>query len=211
MVLVLFICAILIAIMILIVSILLSTIKINIKDYNISNLNIEKLEYKFTISLYLLNKIKWFSIKLNKEKILNISKKVHLDRINIKKLERDFKISNIKEFKKIKPKVSFLHLNLKLGLEDILLTTYLVPIVCTAISMILPFITEEKNIKHIKYEVSPIYNQKNLYYLKLNCRIEIKMINLLNSMYGMYKNIKDNMPKKDKEISSNKNKIQCNV
>lgn len=211
MVLVLFICAILIVIMILTISLLLSTIRINVKDYNISNLNVKKTKYKITISLYLLNKIKWISFKLNKEKLHKISLKMHLDRIDIKKLEKDFKMSDIKELMKIKPKLTLLHLDLKIGIEDILLTTYIIPVVCTIFSLILPIVTEEKNIKHIRYKAEPIYNQKNLYYVKLSSRVEIKMINLLNSMYGIYKNRKDNMPQKDKTINLNKNKIECNV
>ena len=211
MVLVLFICAILIVIMILIISLLLSTIRINVKDYNISNLNVKKTKYKITISLYLLNKIKWLSFKLNKEKLHKISLKMHLDRIDIKKLEKDFKLSDIKELMKIKPKLTLLHLDLKLGIQDILLTTYIIPVVCTIFSLILPIVTEEKNIKHIRYKAEPIYNQNNVYYIKLTSRVEIKMINLLNSMYGIYKNRKDNMPQKDKTINLNKNKIECNV
>ena len=211
MVLVLFICAFLIVIMILIISLLLSTIRINVKDYNISNLNVKKTKYKITISLYLLNKIKWISFKLNKEKLHKISLKMHLDRIDIKKLEKDFKMSDLKELMKIKPKLTLLHLDLKLGIEDILLTTYIIPVVCTIFSLILPIVTEEKNIKHIRYKAEPIYNQKNLYYVKLSSRVEIKMINVLNSMYGIYKNRKDNMPQKDKTINLNKNKIECNV
>ena len=211
MVLVLFICAILIVIMILIISLLLSTIRINVKDYNISNLNVKKTKYKITISLYLLNKIKWISFKLNKEKLHKISLKMHLDRIDIKKLEKDFKMSDLKELMKIKPKLTLLHLDLKLGIEDVLLTTYIIPAVCTIFSLILPIVTEEKNIKHIRYKVEPIYNQKNAYYIKLTSRVEIKMINLLNSMYGIYKNRKDNMLQKDKTINWNKNKIECNV
>ena len=211
MVLVLFICAFLIVIMILIISLLLSTIRINVKDYNISNLNVKKTKYKITISLYLLNKIKWISFKLNKEKLHKISLKMHLDRIDIKKLEKDFKLSDIKELMKIKPIVTLLHLDLKLGIEDILLTTYIIPVVCTIFSLILPIVTEEKNIKHIRYKAEPIYNQNNEYYIKLTSRVEIKMINLLNSMYVIYKNRKDNMPQKDKTINLNKNKIECNV
>ena len=211
MVLVLFICAILIVIMILIISLLLSTIRINVKDYNISNLKVKKTKYKITISLYLLNKIKLISFKLNKEKLRKISLKMHFDKIDIKKLERDFKLSDIKELMKIKPKLTFLHLDLKLGIEDILLTTYIIPVVCIIFSLILPIVTDEKNINHIRYKVEPIYNQKNVYYVKLSSRVEIKIINLLNSMYGIYKNRKDNMTKENKSINLSKNKIQCNV
>lgn len=213
MVLVLFICTILIVVMLFIITVLLSTIKIQLKDFNISNLKIKKTNYKLVISLSFLNKFKWLSFKLNKQKLHKISLKMHLDRIDIKKLEKDFKISDIKELLKIKPRLTFMNLELQVGLEDIILTTYMIPSICTILSVVLPLVTEKNDIKNIKYIVEPIYNQKNLYYIKLNSNLEIKMLNLLNSMYSIYKNRKKDVPNKNnyRNINIQKNNVKCNV
>ena len=213
MVLVLFICTILIVVMLFIITVLLSTIKIQLKNFNISNLKIKKTNYKLIISLSFLNKFKWLSFKLNKQKLHKISLKMHLDRIDIKKLEKDFKISDIKELLKIKPRLTFMNLELQVGLEDIILTTYMIPSICTILSVVLPLVTEKNDIKNIKYIVEPIYNQKNLYYIKLNSNLEIKMLNLLKSMYSIYKNRKKDVPNKNnyRNINIQKNNVKCNV
>ena len=210
MVLVLIFCTILIVLTLLIILFLLSTIKIKVDDYHATNLRIQKAKYKITISLYLLNKIKWLSVKLNEKKIHQISIKMHLDKIDIKKLERDFRLADIKEIAKIKPKLTFLDLEIKLGVDDVIVTTFIIPILCTIISTTLPFVTNRKDINFVKYNVEPIYNRKNVYYIKLNSNLEIKILNLLNSLYGMYKNRKNGVPEKQ-NIKFGKNKIECNV
>ena len=212
MVLVLIFCTILIIIMLLIVSILISAIKINIKNFeisNIANINMNKDKYEIEISLNLFNKLKWIYIKLDQEKIHRITLKMHLDKIDIQKLEKDFKISDLKQICKIRPVLKSLDLNLKFGFEDIMFTTYLIPIISILISNILPFVTKKEDIKNIKYNLEPIYskiyNQKNLYYLKVSSSIEIKMLNLLNSVFRIYKR-----RKKDKlNLNKNKNKKEC--
>ena len=213
MVLVLFICTILIVVMLFIITVLLSTIKIELKNFNISNLKIKRTNYKLIFSLSFLNKFKWLSFKLNKRKLNKIRLKMHLDRIDIKKLEKDFKISDIKELLKIKPRLTSMNLKLQVGFEDIILTTYIVPSICTLLSVILPGVTRRNDIKNIKYVVEPIYNHGNLYYINLNSNIEIKMLNLLNSIYGIYKNRKKDVPNKNnyRNINIQKNNIKCNV
>ena len=213
MVLVLFICTILIVVMLFIITVLLSTIKIELKNFNISNLKIKRTNYKLIFSLSFLDKFKWLSFKLNKRKLNKIRLKMHLDRIDIKKLEKDFKISDIKELLKIKPRLTSMNLKLQVGLEDIILTTYIVPSICTLLSVILPGVTRRNDIKNIKYVVEPIYNHGNLYYINLDSNIEIKMLNLLNSIYGIYKNRKKNVPNKNnyRNINIQKNNIKCNV
>ena len=214
MVLVLFFCTIIIIITLLIILILLSTIRTQINNLKLSNLSVEKSNYQINISLYFLNKIKWLSIKLDKAKIHKITKKMHLEQIDIKRLEKDFKISDLKEFLKIKPKLIYLNLKLKIGLEDLILTTYAVPFMCTIFSNVLPFICDKKDIKNIKYNIEPIYNNQNLYYIELNSKVEVKTLNIFNSIYQIYKNKKGNMENKKNNkdiINLQKNNVKCNV
>lgn len=190
MVLVLLFCAIIIVVMLLIIFTLISTVKIKINNLKIENPKKINSKYEILISFNLINKLKWISIKLNKQKIRKILTKMHLEKIDIKKLEKDVKLSDIQELLKIKPKLSMLNLQLKVGVEDVIATSFAIPIICTAISIILPYVTERKNFKNIKYKIEPIYNQY-AYHLKLDTEIEVKIINVLNSLYKIYKSRKN--------------------
>ena len=126
---------------------------------------------------------------------------MHLERINIKQLERDLKLTDIKEILGIKPKISYLNLKLKVGVEDVLLTTYLVPIISTLLSVLLPYTVERENIKNIKYKIEPVYN-KFFYSVELDIILDIKIISALNCAFRLYHN---------KRMQEQKNKIKCNV
>lgn len=196
MVLVLLFCAIIIVVMLFIIFTLISTVKIKINNLKMENPKKINSKYEISISFNLMNKLKWISIKLNKQKIRKILTKMHLEKIDIKKLEKDVKLSDIQELLKIKPKLSMLNLQLKVGVEDVIATSFAIPIICTAISIILPYVTDRRNFKNIKYKIEPIYNQY-AYHLKLDTEIEVKVINVLNSLYKIYKSRK-NMYKSSK-------------
>lgn len=185
MILVLFFCTIIILI---IIFILFSTIRIQIIKFEISNVKKVNSNYIINISAYLLNKIKWISLKLDEKKIKKISKKIHLEKLNIQKIEKNLKLSDIKEIINIKPLISFLNLDINIGLEDVILTSYLIPIICTILTIILPYISRNKDIKNINYKISPIYNNKKIYNIKIDAIVEIKLINVLNAVYKIYKN-----------------------
>ena len=212
MVLVLLFCTILIIAISLFFLIIFSTLKIEIKNFKTSNLTTNKEKSTFTnskkyskyevnIALEILNKLKYFSLNLNSRKIKKITLKMHLDKTKIKELEREISISDIKEVMNIKPKISYLDLKLKLGIDDVLLTTYSVPIISTVISILLPYTVEKEDVNNIKYEVKPIYNNGNVYDMKLNIGVKIKVIKILNAVYRIYKNKKNKSKKKMYKLS----------
>lgn len=212
MVLVLLFCTILIIVISLFFLIIFSTLKIEIKNFKISNLtkNKERVtctsldkysKYEVNIALEILNKLKYFSLNLNSRKIKKITLKMHLDKTKIKELERKISISDIKEVMNIKPKISYMDLKLKLGIDDVLLTTYSVPIISTLISILLPYTVEKRDLNNIKYEVKPIYNNGNVYEMQLSTGIKIKVIKILNAVYKIYKSKKDKNKKKMYKLS----------
>lgn len=212
MVLVLLFCTILIIVISLFFLIIFSTLKIEIKNFKISNIttNREKTtctnskkysKYEVNIALEILNKLKYFSLNLNSRKIKKITLKMHLDKTKIKELEREISISDIKEVMNIKPKISYMDLKLKLGIDDVLLTTYSVPIISTLISILLPYTVEKEDVNNIKYEVKPIYNNGNVYEMQLSTGIKIKVIKILNAVYKIYKSKKDKNKKKMYKLS----------
>ena len=187
-----------ILVILIIIFTIFSTIRLELKNVQFSNLEKNK-KYIIKISSYLFNKIKWFSLKINNSKLKKISKDLHLEQIDIKKIEKDFKISDLKEISNIKPKVSYLDLEMKIGVEDVVLTSYIVPIICTILAIILPHIVSKDREKYIKYNVLPIYHSKNEYNLKFNAILEIKIINILISGYKIFKSRK----KTEKEMETN--------
>ena len=187
-----------ILVMLIIIFTIFSTIRLELKNVQFSNLEKNK-KYIIKISSYLFNKIKWFSLKINNSKLKKISKDLHLEQIDIKKIEKDFKISDLKEITNIKPKVSYLDLEMKIGVEDVVLTSYIVPIICTILAIILPHIVSKDREKYIKYDILPIYHSKNEYDIKFNAILEIKIINILISAYKIFKSRK----KTEKEMETN--------
>lgn len=188
MVLVLFLCAIITLIALLIIFILISTIKIEIKEVRASNAMKIKSNYVIKISARLMNKLKWISFEIDKIKIKKFAKKIHLEKIDIQKLERNINVYDIKQIINIRPKLTYLNLDVSLGVEDVILTSYIIPIISTIISIILPHVTKDNKIKNINYKILPLYNNKNIYDIKLDTIIEIKVINVLNAMYKIYRN-----------------------
>lgn len=193
MVLVLLFCTVLIIVISLFFVIIFSTLKIEIKNFKISNLEKSKENtfiYEIIISLEILNKLKYFSLNLNAKKIRKITLKMHLDKTKLKELEREISLSDIKEITNIKPKISYMDLQLKLGIEDILATTYAVPIISTLISILLPLLVEKENLRNIKYEIKPMYNMGNIYDINLDIGIKVKILKVLNTAYRIYKSRK---------------------
>lgn len=163
-----------------------STIRIQVENFETSNIeNMKKPKnYKIKIALYLFNKIKWIWISLDDKKIQKISQKSKWNEVDIKKY---VDVKDIKLVKKLSPKISFLNLKVKLGAFDILTTTYLVAILSTFIAVLLPYTIKKYKKENYYYEILPVYSDKNLYEIKLNCIIEEKMVHIISIVYALLK------------------------
>lgn len=192
MVLVLFLCAVILLIILINIFLLASTVRFRIEDFEVANIKHIAPNYNVVISLKLFNKIKWLSFGLNDKKMKKLYTKLHLEKVDIRKIEKELKFSDIQEFFKIKPKLTHLNLKLKIGVDDVIITSYIVPIICSILAITLPLVTSKENIKNIKYKIEPAYNMKNIYHLKLTTTLEIKLMNILISIYNIHKNKKQN-------------------
>lgn len=172
--------------------IILSTIKINIKYINKN--------YKVIIKLYLLNKIRYLKLELDKNKLKEIFIKVKnkIEKANYKKVEKEIYqdrkvIKNV--VKKLKIDLEYLDLDLRIGTEFILLTS----VIIVTISTIFPIIANKFIRKYEKgkynYKFTPIYN-KNDINLQLDCIISTKMVHIINVIIsiifkkGVFKNVR---------------------
>ena len=187
MILVLFLCIAILIITLILTLIFISTLRIKLENMNISNIKKNKSAYSINISFYLLNKIKWLAFNISENKIKKITKKIQFKNIDMIKLEKYLQPSDIKELAKINPKISYLKLEFNLGLEDVVVTSYIVAIISTMLSIILPYVTKERERKNLYYKILPIYNNKNQYHINLDVIFEVKLINVFKVVYKFYK------------------------
>ena len=175
--------------------VLLSTIKIEIKNLKIStekyNGRTLNNDYKFVISIWCIQKLRLLKIEITKNKLERIKLKDRLKKqfrkIDMEALLRQFKENkkiDIKTFKKIKknmPKITYIDLIGNIGTEDAILTSYIVATIASILGIIL-----RKSIslyKYNKFIINPVYINKNLLNLELNCIFEIKLIHIIYIIY----------------------------
>lgn len=197
--------------------ILISKLKIDIKNFNVQNINKEKNNKNFfiVVSFVILN-LTWLKIKIHKNLIAKeyVKGKLKVEENNIKMGKEAEKVAKIfldnkkirDEFKKISIVLEKLDLNINVGLEDCIITSYLVGIIAVVISNILPHVVAKKLKKaeiseRYKYEIVPIYENKNLYKINLNCIITAKMVHIIYIIF---------LIKKEKKRRSDKNERTSN-
>lgn len=169
--------------------IVLSTIKLEIGDLELSNIvNRENSKFfrynKIKLSFCLFGKIKFFSFKLNKDIIKKIYSKMNLKKFNIGKGIKLLKNKkNVNMLKKLNIKLDSLDLELNLGLEDVILTTELIAAISIGLSNVLPHIISNYVSNKYKYKIMPLYINKNVYYIKLNCIFQVKIVHIINIIY----------------------------
>lgn len=186
-----FILCIIIAISLLICMLLLSTLKLQVEHLQVSNISVDgkKAEnrYHFVISLCLFKKIKWLWIRLDSRKMKNMYHKMKLQKIDWKKVEKDISVEDLEQLKKLSPKLSYLKLSAKLGVEDITITNILVFLVSMIVSLGLPYLVEKYEKDKYYYEIVPVYINRNVYEIKFDCIIEIEMVHIINIIYYFLK------------------------
>ena len=174
---------------VIIMIIILSTLRIKIDNLELSNIrgnNNSSNKFKIIISLYLFNKIKWFNIKIGNKKLKNMYKK-----FNLKNLEKDFKFEDLKQIKKLNAKFSYFDLDSKIGLENVIITIFSVVILSTIISLILADMVKKYKKNKYNYKILPLYINKNVYEIKFNCIIEVKMVHIISIIYYFLKKRRD--------------------
>ena len=188
MVLVFILLAILILILTIVIFIFLSTYRIEIQNAYLSNMKEERnssAKFKLILSFYLFNKIKWFSLKLDEARIKNLYSKIKLENLDLKKLEKDFKLEYLKLIGKAE--VRYFDLKAKLGLVSPISTAFLVSSLSAIISIWLPHVAVNLKKENYKYIIEPVYKNKNLYKIEFNCIIQVKMVHIINVIYLIIK------------------------
>lgn len=115
-----------------------------------------------------------------------------LEQIDFSKLKQNIPI-NIKTLKIIKGlqiKIESLKLEINIGIEDVIYTSYTVAIIASILSIILPHLVKKEDIQNIRYEINPIYNTLT-FNLNLDSIISIKIVHIIYVIYNLVKKGRD--------------------
>lgn len=196
----------LLIILVLLIAILTTAnIKVVIKNINIENiedaikilnillyekddkLKLNFLDYlNFSIKLKILafEKLPILSIKLDNNKIKNIMlKQIDKEIKKHKNIEEDKQ--KAKELsKKIVPLLNLQksNLELELGTEDAAFTAIASSIVSIFIAVALPYVADVEKYKNYNYKITPIYLNKNVFFLQFSCIITIKLLHIFKAV-----------------------------
>lgn len=172
----------------LITLIILSTISIRIEEFKASNYNeCGKLnvDYKIFFELLFLNKLKILSIKIDKQLADKLNVKQRMKNIDFKQVKTDIPSKKeLKElFKRLKIRIDKLNLKLEIGTIDVILTSAIIAILASVIGIILANVIKKYEKEKYNYKIYPIYQNKNLIKLNLNCIIKVKMVHIIYIIY----------------------------
>lgn len=203
MILVLFLFGLIILIGITAILIIASTLHIQIKNLSISNMQTKNnTKYAIIFSIYFANKIKYIWFNLNSKRAKKIYSKVQLEKIDLKKFKKVFKLSDLKELTKLHLKISDLNLDMNIGTKSPLVTSFLVVTISNAISLLLPHLVNNLKDNRYFYNIKPLYYNKELYKINLDCIIEIKMVHIINVIYYIF--LKKGRRKNEQSTTSNR-------
>lgn len=178
-----------------------STIKIKVENLQIGD-NTNNRKYKAFLQLYFLKKIKIFSIRINNERIRKVYTSKQIEKIDFNKIKKDIPINRetLSIIKEIRLKIEKLDLKINIGIEDAILTSYLVAVISILIGIILPHLVKNKDNREIKYIVEPMYN-KTQFNMYLDSIISVKIVHIIYVLYYLAKKGKE---KKRDERTSNR-------
>lgn len=172
---------------------ILSSFKIKIKELSISNLAKKwEVQYKIEFGLYLFSKIKYFKLTISsteEERWLQWVKKIQKGEKALENmLHRKPSKKEIWQYLRIaNPELEEVDLKMKVDTEDVLLTTGIVTFLSSTIGILFnKLIKKYQKEKHF-YEILPIYQNKNLIKIDLNCIICIKMVHIIHIIYIVLK------------------------
>ncbi len=153
-------------------------IEIDIQKLSLSNIKkIDKDKFTLKIRFYIFNYLKIVQIKLNNKKIKKI---LNNKKIDIKKIANKLPKNKKQDLKLLQAlRVKKLYLKLEIGTIDIMITTFLIPIISTILSVLL---IKSANRKNCYYKITPLYTDENIYNIDLNCIISIKIIHIISIM-----------------------------
>lgn len=178
-----------------------SKLKIVVKklDFAMQEKVKSKNDYEIKLGIYLFGKIKIFGVSITDEKLNKLKKtKMYNDMLKkeVNVLDREILTDNIKC---LDTKLEKVNLNVKLGTDSTLITSFLTFVVSTAVSFVLQKGITKYNPKKHKFIITPLYENRNNIEIYLELVASFKMRNVIKVLSNL-----NNLSK----MEQNKNKFR---
>ena len=180
-----------------------SRLKLDLKYFEKNSISSE-LRFHANVGLYLFGFIKIFGINFKEDGI-------HLLFFRIKYKKFEFNKNNMKNYiskdnlKNLNPKIEKLDLNLNVGIEDVMLTAFLIFTIATFVAVLSAKYRNQINMKNYNYRIIPSYNV-NMLGIKLSCKISENILNLIKTIM-LFNKIKQRKNIRSKYIAENQLQI----
>ena len=180
---------------ILTILIVFTTIQIHIENIRLeipkkNERNINK-KYKIMIKLYVFEKINYLKLDITKYKMEKrvIRKNIEKLKRKIEKDKNNFDMKQISKLKKMNIKIQKINLKVFLGTEDAAPNAIIVGTISSIIAIIMGALSEKKILaigeekeNQINWKVIPLYQNRNLLNIDLNCIISFKLKHIINAI-----------------------------
>ena len=180
---------------ILTILIVFTTIQIHIENIRLeipkkNGRNINK-KYKITIKLYMFEKINYFKLDITKYKMEKrvIRKNIEKLKRKIEKDKNNFDMKQILKLRKMNIKIQKINLRMVLGTKDTAQNAIIVGTISSIIAIIMGVLSEKKILaigegreNQINWKIIPLYQNRNLLNIDLNCIISFKLIHIINAI-----------------------------
>lgn len=163
-----------------VLGIIFSKIKVNIEKIK---LDTKGFDFKIKLDFLWFGILKILKLEFNEVGIKFLKKQIKYNRLisesKLEKIKKDFKfdIKKIEGIEKLKPKIELIKFNLKVGTEDIFITTFLVTVVSVLITEFFRRKIKKLDFEKTYYRVLPEFN-KNVIYYEGKILIGIKTMNI---------------------------------
>ena len=193
------------------------SIKVKILNLKISSERVKNVQFDVRILVCLFNKLKLFEIQIDRKKMDTpkmhkiIKKASHsktamkIKEMNLKELNINLK-DIIKYSKKMRLKIEKLKLKIELDTENVLLTTYLVPIISTIIAILLSKFANKCKRENYFYVINPLYENRNFIKIETSCIISLKLVHIINIIYIF---LRKGRKRKDERTSNRRVNDNC--
>ena len=194
--------------------IMAGSIKVKILNLKISSEQIKNVQFDVRILFYLFNKLKLLDMQIDRKKIDTpkmhkiIEKASHsktvmkIKKMNLKELNKNI----IKYLKKLRLKVEKLKLKIELDTKNVLLITYLVPIISTIIAILLSKFANKCKRENYFYVINPLYENRNFIKIETSCIISLKLVHIINIIYIF---LRKGRKRKDERTSNRRVNDNC--
>lgn len=200
---------ILIFVMLAIVGIIFSTLNIRIQKLYFSNQNLEKMKWDYLVflELSLFGMIKTIKLRIDPKKVARITKKFKvkekIKQMDFKQMKQDLpdKKEQIEIIKRLKINLEEFHFVLELGTKDVLITSTMIAFLSSVLGIAIARVIKKYQEEKYEYKMIPVYQNKNIINLNVNCIIQVKMVHIIGIIFTLVRKRKE---KQKHERTSNR-------